>query len=111
MKNAPYSSISCNFDLRGVCGGGLTTNTGQGCSLGSRGFGCTSVGISVALPAVASVCGPSSGGSIAQIRQVSGATRAGRLLRAQIVYEHCSSHDRNHCKGPFAAYSTYLMSK
>jgi len=32
------------------------------------------------------------------------ATRAGNLLRAQIVYEHCSSHDKKHCKGtmPFA---------
>ena len=23
----------------------------------------------------------------------------GILLRAQIVYEHCNSHDKNHCKG------------
>ena len=32
------------------------------------------------------------------------ATRAGNLLGAQILYEHCSSHDKNHCKGtmPFA---------
>jgi len=35
------------------------------------------------------------------------------LLSAQTVYEHCSSHDKYHCKGtmPFAAYSTYLTSK
>jgi len=58
LKSAPYSSSSCNFDLMGVCGGGLTTNTGQGCSLGSRGFGYTSVGISVALPVVASMSYP-----------------------------------------------------
>ena len=24
------------------------------------------------------------------------ATRAGNLLMAQVVYEHCSSHDKNH---------------
>ena len=37
----------------------------------------------------------------------------GNLFKAQIVYEHCTSHDKNHCKGtmPFAAYGIYLMSK
>jgi len=36
-----------------------------------------------------------------------------REQETKIVYEHCSSHDKYHCKGtmPFAAYSTYPTSK
>jgi len=37
------------------------------------------------------------------------AARAGNLLMAQVVYEHCSSHDKDLCKGTmpfFAAYNT-----
>jgi len=33
----------------------------------------------------------------------------GNLLMAQVVYEHCSSHDKDLCKGTmpfFAAYNT-----
>jgi len=38
----------------------------------------------------------------------------GNLFMAQIVHEHCSSHDKDLCKGTmpfFAAYNTCLTSK